>query len=369
MKSEIIAWNQELIPNQTPKLKQASLVLIFGERELLAQKGVEFLIQHYPQARIMGCSTAGEIYKTQVKESSLVSAAISFEKTEFKLVKVNLDDFNSSYEAGLALQKKLLNSQLKHIFLLSKGLNINASQLLEGLKEDLPPSINISGGLAGDCTRFEQTLLVYDQKIQDNFILGLGLYGNNLSITCGSAGGFIPFGPVRLVTKSKDNILYTLDNTVALDLYSTYLGKYAQELPSSALYFPLALIKGEQKILVRSIIGIDKKEKSLIFAGDIPEGSYVQLMRASHDNLLEGASMAATGAKQKNSELAILISCIGRKLVLKERIEEKLEAVEEVLGHKNFIGFYSYEEIAPLKTQSCCELHNETMTITVLREK
>jgi hypothetical protein len=54
--------------------------------------------------------------------------------------------------------------------------------------------------------------------------------------------------------------------------------------------------------------------------------------------------------------------------VLKQRIEEELEATLEAMPEKTSqIGFYSYGEISPLASGRC-DLHNQTMTLTLLSE-
>ena len=96
-------------------------------------------------------------------------------------------------------------------------------------------------------------------------------------------------------------------------------------------------------------------------------------MKANFDRLIDGATGAAgTGRVALGTatpELAILISCVGRKLVLKQRVEEEVESVRDVLGESVVLtGFYSYGEISPFTPGAKCELHNQTMTITTMAE-
>jgi hypothetical protein len=191
-------------------------------------------------------------------------------------------------------------------------------------------------------------------------------------------GGWDSFGVVRTITKSKGNVLYEFDGKPALALYKEYLGEMAKDLPASGLLFPLSLSikndKGEAVEIVRTLLAVDEDAQSLTFAGDIPEGGTVRFMKANFDRLVDGASGAANMSTEALAEekvdLAILISCIGRKLVLKERIEDEVEAVSERLGAQAAItGFYSYGEICPTTpTERQCQLHNQTMTVTTFRE-
>jgi hypothetical protein len=231
----------------------------------------------------------------------------------------------------------------------------------------------LTGGLAGDGDRFQQTLVLWDGSPEPDQIAVLGLYGDRIKVGFGSLGGWDAFGPERLVTRSAGNILYELDGQPALALYKKYLGEHARNLPASGLLFPLSLRNAAGGSVVRTILGVNEAEHSLTFAGDLPQGGHVRLMKANVDRLIDGAVGAAQtsyAAMGKTSpELALLISCVGRKLVLKQRIEEEVEGVQEILGQETVLaGFYSYGEISPFNPSVACELHNQTMTITSLSE-
>jgi len=151
-------------------------------------------------------------------------------------------------------------------------------------------------------------------------------------------GGWDSFGPERLITKSKANVLYELDSQPALEIYKKYLGDYAKDLPGSGLLFPLSIrMKDTDDAIVRTILNVNEEDKSVTFAGNMPEGSYARLMKANFDRLIDGASNAAQNSMKKESqkpELAILISCVGRKLVLNQRIEEEVEVIRAIYGDK-----------------------------------
>jgi hypothetical protein len=203
----------------------------------------------------------------------------------------------------------------------------------------------------------------------------VGLYGSRLKVGFGSLGGWDSFGPDRLITKSKANVLYELDGQSALGLYKQYLGEHAKGLPATGLLFPLSIrTQSGETAVVRTILSVDEAEQSMTFAGEIPEGAYARLMKANFDRLIDGATGAARTSEQAlgpgSAELALLISCVGRKLVLKQRVEEEVEAVRDVLGEGTTLaGFYSYGEISPFAPGARCELHNQTMTITALSER
>ena len=375
MKIEQINWTQN--ENQTIQLKNsAQLVLIFGSTKNFKNSHNYKQIRNlYPNAYLMGCSTSGEIYGTNVLDESLISTAIFFESSTIKGVHTKINENQDSYQAGEYLAKLIDKNGLKHVFILSEGINVNGTSLVKGLTTHLPENVNITGGLAGDGDRFEKTFVIWDDQPTQNTIALLGFYGDKLEIGCGSLGGWDSFGPERLITRSEGNILYEMDGKSALELYKNYLGKHADGLPATGLLFPLSIrTQGGDKAVVRTILSINEEDKSMVFAGDIPEGCYARLMKSNTDRLIDGALGAAkTSSEAINSaspDLAILISCVGRKMVLKQRVEEEVEAVQEIFGEKTVLtGFYSYGEISPFSQGAKCELHNQTMTITTLLEK
>ena len=335
---------------------------------------VNQLAHKYENTKLIGCSTAGEILGNEVLDSTIALTAVKFKKTKLKIEEVDLLSCNiDSFEAGKAISGKLHGPDLRHIFVLSDGLIVNGAELVKGLNADLDKSVSITGGMAGDCSNFENTFVISGNQVASKKIVALGLYGPELSIGFASKGGWDSFGIERLVTKSTNNILYELDGQPALELYKSFLGDMAKDLPGSGLLFPLSMRDEDNQIpVVRTILSIDEKNGSLTFAGNIPQGSYVRLMKANIDRIIGGAEQSALTAKGSTDEphqLAFLISCVGRRLVMKQLVEEEVEAVNEVFGNDIYTtGFYSYGEIAPFDKFSPCTLHNQTMTITTFSE-
>lgn len=363
------------LPSSEKDRSAATLLLVFAERSLLENdKFIKEIQEKFPSSRIITCSTAGEINKNHSQESSAVCVSIQFEKTKLDLVTKNIDKFKNSTDLGKALAAELVQDDLKYILVISDGNLINGDDLIAGMQKAVDPSVLISGGLAGDGDRFKKTIVGLDNNIKEGNVVLMGLYGSHISVGTGSQGGWDVYGPERVITKSEKNILYEIDGENALDLYKKYLGKYADGLPSSALLFPISIRKKEDKtFVVRTILSIDEKNKRMVFAGNIPEGAEVRFMRSNFDRLINAASDAASQAislmKNKQVDLAILVSCVGRKIVLGERVEEEIEAVvESMLPDTTIAGFFSYGEIAPNKDENTTKLHNQTMTVTTFAE-
>jgi hypothetical protein len=360
---------------QEPALLKNPLVLVFANRFLLEQETIVADIRkQFPYEHLVFGSTSGEIMCCNVNDNSIVVTAIEFEKSSFEVVTENILNFDKKAEAlGEALFAKIPKTNLKHLFVLSEGSFVNGSSLIDGIEDKLTDTVSITGGMCGDDARFIKTLASYKENPKEGEVILIGFYGASLEITFASFGGWIPFGPERKITGSKGNILFEIDDQSALDLYKTYLGEKASELPQASLLYPLNVTpEGKNEPVVRTILSIDDDNNSMILAGDVPVNSRVQLMMASVDGIAAGAQNAAKFAmknRQKQPEIALLVSCIGRKLIMNQRVEEEIELVQEIIGKKTAItGFYSYGEMAPFNGQKTCELHNQTMTLTLISE-
>lgn len=356
-----------------------TLILIFSSPEYGNRlHPFQELVKHYPQSKIIGCSSAGEIAGPYISDHSISVAVIKFEKTPIAITSIKIDSVEDSFNAGQQIASTLNRDDLRGIFVLSDGLKINGSELVKGLNTIDKDNVIITGGLAGDGSQFKETWTIYNGDVVSGSIVAVGFYGEYIQLSHGSRGGWDIFGPERRITRSQNNILYELDNKPALSLYKEYLGEKASGLPATGLLFPLAIRKdtSDTHQLVRTILGIDEKSGSLIFAGDMPKGYLAQLMRANFDRLISGAIEAGklTINHQVNSQkhsplLLIAISCVGRRLLLGERTEEETESVFEIFpeGTKQ-VGFYSYGELSPY-TEGTCDLHNQTMTLTSIAEE
>jgi hypothetical protein len=177
-------------------LDTAQVVLVFGGTdELRAGSFAPELQSRYPGVHLLDCSTAGEICGTQVTDDSIVATAVEFERSSLFGLSLDITDASGSIDAGRRLARALPPDRLVHVFLLSDGLQVNGSELVEGLVAELPPHVTVTGGLAGDGGRVAETLALWDGAPAPGRIAAVGLYGDRLRIGFGSLGGSDPFGP------------------------------------------------------------------------------------------------------------------------------------------------------------------------------
>mgnify|MGYP002631359255 CR=1 FL=1 len=352
-----------------------TLTLLFGPSSLL-DNPARFEPWLNGHGTVLGCSSAGDILDDAVYDDALIAATLEFKHTRVRSSSAVVSQASDSHGAGQTLGTALAGEGLTAVFVLCDGLNVNGSELARGLNDALPEAVVVTGGLAGDGPRFERTWVCCDSKPREGIVAAVGFYGERLRVGHGSRGGWDTFGPERTITRSEGNVLYELDGRPALELYRTYLGDRADDLPSAGLLFPLAVRPDSEseETLVRTILGIDEEAQSMTFAGDVPQGHRARLMMANFDRLILAASSAAGDARGCVSDapegdcVSLAISCVGRRLILGERAEEELEAaLEDMPAGTRQVGFYSYGEISPL-TPGTCELHNQTMTLTSIWE-
>jgi hypothetical protein len=370
--SSIDGWAPDL---PTAELGRPGIVFVFGAKRLLQDGELVGELRHrFEAAAVIGCSTSGEIVGDEVVDDSLIATAVTFDATRLRMASAGIADAKSSHKVGAELARQLHDPTLRHVFVVSDGLHVNGSELARGLASGLADSVSITGGLSGDGTDFAETWVITHEVAGPHQAAAVGLYGDALRVGYASMGGWQPFGLRRTVSRAEGNVLYELDGRSALDLYKTYLGEHAEQLPGSALLFPLVVSAEEgSEGVVRTVLSVDEQAGSMTFAGDIPQGGTAQFMKTNVNALVDGATAAAeaslTGLGGRRPDLALLVSCVGRKLVLKQRIEEEVEAIRGVFGPSTSIaGFYSYGELCPFSAGGECRLHNQTMTITALAE-
>jgi hypothetical protein len=369
------SFTEQPSPNNGFNQQQAQIVLSFLSPEILQHDNYfAFLEKSFPAASLIHVVTSGEILGDENFDNSASITAMTLEKSDSLVVNIKPSDYSSEKEVAQSLYKKLFRKDICAIMLLVDGLSVNSGVLLDELNILNITNVPIVGGIAGDNAAFQSSWVGLNEKPSAGNLIAVGFYGNHLKIGHGSLGGWDVFGPERMITKSKDNVLFEIDQQSALGLYKQYLGPYQTELPGSALLFPLAIFDdAKNDVLVRTILSIDESTGSMHFAGNLPEGARVRLMKANFERIIDASGLAATRSNfvmgDANPDLAILISCVGRKLILQHRTFEEVLAARQFLGDKTAItGFYSHGEISPMQKGASCELHNQTMTITTFKE-
>ncbi|NBX25520.1 MAG: hypothetical protein EBQ99_05655 [Planctomycetes bacterium] len=350
-------------------LRDPQLLIVFGEHvHFRTEACFQELRQRFPESRIVGCSSSGNLLGGEITDGDVLAMAVKFERASVKLVSAQILANEDVAKRARELAGQLKAPDLRHVIALCDGLSVNATQLAEGLNAC---GATVTGGLAGDADRFGSTWVMADGPARQNAVALLGLYGD-IRVRNTFCTGWSEFGAERVVTRSEGKVVHEIDGQPALGLYKRYLGDLSSSLPASGMRFPLSITTRDTgHTLTRTLLAVDEAAQSLTFAGEVPQGSTCRLMRTNLDQLIASAEQASAQVKAEGAGEAIclIFNCLGRRIVLGQMAEEELEAAQRGLGDRvRFYGFYSYGELGPLGTAHVCDLHNQTMCMTTLQE-
>jgi hypothetical protein len=352
------------------------LILFFGSRDALASNDAfDAFKASFPDSVIVGCSGGGQIHGEGIIDNGFTGVALKFETTKIKLVSAPVMDSYDSFQAGRSLAHNLNDEKLAGVLVFADGLELNGDELLSGISAVLPAHVVVGGGMAADDDKFQRTLVAANSAAMPNTVAAIGFYGDDVCLTSAHGDGWKPAGAEFEITASRMNKVYDFNGESALSLYERNLGEKAAQLPMSGLNFPLRICdpKNQNVQLVRTLLGIDREVGMLTFAGNLPEGWMAQLMHAEPLDLIKASAEAAEGRTLEalaTAQASILVSCIGRRLVLGDRSAEEVKALKSALGGSPSIaGFYSYGEFAsPAKDGGTPRLYNQSMTVFSISE-
>lgn len=354
---------------------KANLVFVFGSTELVQDVNkFDEIRAMYPNAEIVVSSGSGEIMADETSTDTLCVTAIYFEQTKIKTLEIKLDDVKDSFDVGAHISAHIDKDDLSNLMIFSNGDQINGSHLLTGLQFNLSETVPITGGLAGSYDPFSATYTGLNGIGVKGSVIGVGFYGNKLKIGHSSRAGWTPFGPERFITRSTNNVLFELNDEPVFDFYKKYLEGLFDDMQEAIRIYPLGIkTENGQDRLLRAFLNYDPKTGGALFAGDMPEGAKVRMMKSNVNSLIDAAGDAANSSTTpfdfEEPDLALCVSCVGRQFVLQDWIGEEIQSVNEIFKSKVPIaGFYSYGEIAPQAPRKKSALHNHTMTITTFKE-
>jgi hypothetical protein len=323
---------------------------------------------------IVGCTTDGEMSAAGYYKRSAVLGGIVSDQIEFTIAHV--ENISRNHElAGRQLADKL-SSTVQYVQLFTDGISGNGCAILRGISSALGETLPIAGGTAGDNGKFERTWQFAGNRLLTDAAVAIGFSGD-FHLGTGVKSGWSPIGLAKKVTRASGNTLYELNGEPALQVYERFLGKHAEKLPAVGVEYPLGLVGpclGEDDkdyYLLRATMSVDRRNGSIQFAGEIPEGSLVHFTCGDSHSILTATEEAARLARSEMGSvppaMIFFYSCMARKIVLGQRTQEELDRVRNVLGNEvPILGFYTYGEYSRISCNQRSLLHNETATISVI---
>ncbi|WP_373501589.1 FIST signal transduction protein [Desulfococcus sp.] len=324
---------------------------------------------------LIGCTTAGEISTAGFTNGSAVLGGVASDQIGFEVVSVT-DIGRDSEQAGRDLATAFSDS-VRYVQLFSDGITGDGSAILRGMASAFGKNIPVGGGTSGDAGKFLKTWQFAGDRVLSDAAVAIGFTGD-FKLGTGVRSGWSPIGLPKKVTRAVGNILYELNGESALNVYERFLGKHAEKLPAVGVEYPLGLIgqfedlDGNGQLLMRATMSVDREERSIHFAGEIPEGTMVYLTCGDRTSLLDATETAVRSAIQDlghttRPSLVFFYSCMARRALLGLRTKEEVDRVRSQFSPEvPLLGFYTYGEYCRIKPGGPSLLHNETATLSVI---
>ncbi len=337
----------------------SALIQLFSstmKKKLIKQKLLT-LKKDFPNATIIGTTTAGEISRAKMYEREIVISLSLFKNTKLSAYRTQ----SISKESGKELSAKISNKKTKAAIILSEGLKGEDYEgFIKGVKKRNPHVI-LAGGLAGDNFALKKTYIFMNNKVYDSGAVGVAFSGKNLTASNEYNLNWNPIGKEFTITKVEGNMLLEIDNKNAIKVIKHYLGKTLFENNCATLAdFPL-LYKEGNTVVSRTPMAIDGKK--IILAGPIKEGQKVQFGFSNATSIISGANAISTKLNQNPAEAIYIYSCIARKTLLGKKLESEFAPFEQLAPTS---GFFTYGEFYSTDINNA--LLNCTTTILLLSE-
>jgi len=322
------------------------------------------LLTILPYAKIIGTTTSGEISCNGAIKNSTVLSISLFSKTSIKtdLISTSKDSFDNGVKIATQANK-YCNLQLLITF--TDGLHTNGEEYLNGISS-IDKNVIVSGGMAGDYSRFEDTLIFNESKITHNGAVAAALYSKNLHIHTDYSFNWETVGKEHVIEKSVKNRVYQISGMRTIDFYEHYLGKDIIDLlPAIGIEFPL--VQKINGVNVARAVLMTHNDGSLSFAGNLEEGSIVQFGHGDVQLIIEKGLETIKKIIKSPIESIFIYSCMARKALLKNDINIELLPLKEIVP---IGGFFSYGEFFKKSADETnkSSLLNQTMTILALSE-
>ncbi len=322
---------------------------------------------------LIGCTTAGQIATDGPSDGGVVVAALGGKGFAVRTA-VAAEASRNLREAGAHVARSLPDrADLPHrvVLLLSDGLAGDQQEIVRGAHGVLGAAVPLVGGCAGDDLKMSRTFQFYGDRVLTDSVVAAGI-ASSAPLGVGVRHGWRRVGEPMLVTSSRANRVYTLDDRPALDAYLKLLGVTEPSQPDKeglarlALTHPLGLGRSTGEDQVRFIGGGDFTERSLSCIAEVPQGALVWIMEGDARSVLEATdaagsdSLAALGGRPPLGLIAF--DCVARRAVLgEEGIQSEIGRLAAMASGAPVAGCYTYGEIA--RTRGVRGFHNQTLVL------
>ena len=319
------------------------------------------LTKKLPNAHIIGSTTDGEMMGNEVFLKSIIISVSVFQDT--KINSIDIAYTTNSYDMGYEIAKKLDAVEIKAMILFTTGLAINGEKFLDGVYDISKGEYVVSGGLASDNGEFTQTYVSHQDKVIAKGAVGIVLSSKTLKVKNNYKFGWKAVGLPMRITKSKDNMVYTVNNMPIIDIYKKYFGEYiSSKLPKIGVEIPLIVKRHNKKIARAPLNRYD--DGSLLFAGNLIEGEEVRFGIGSVEHIVKEADKICSEFHGNSKpETVFVYSCMARRRLLETQANVELQ---QIAKKTTVSGFFTNGEFFSDKDRNY--LMNESMTVLALSE-
>jgi len=267
----------------------------------------------------------------------------------------------------------LLTSGYETAFVFTDAFAERTNEFVTALFDAYGSELTVLGGGAGALSMEQQPCLFTNDGLVEDAALVAAVQTTG---TVGVNHGWQEFaGPFRVTDADGPIVKHLGDDTA----FAVYRDIVEQDIEASlttdnffeiAKSYPLAISRFEAEKIVRDPFEVTD-EGALRCFGDIPEGSFVHILKGAPDSLVDAARMAATAANDaagstEGNRATLFFDCISRVLYLEEKFGRELAAVEEG-SPTPVVGALTIGEIAN-SGSGPMELYNKTAVVGVLED-
>ena len=323
---------------------------------------------------LIGGTSAGEICDKEIYDNSIVVLVMDMDKTCYRTHLVTTTD-QSTYQ--IAHQTGVLAKEsFEHpgIIVLSGGMTVDGEQIVFGMKDAMKREFPLFGGLAGANANSTDTFIFNNEQFSNSGILSLIVDTDKIEIKGMATSGWEAIGNINTITKSKGNVLYSINNEPALDVFIKYFGYFnnanvkEELLNTLSGQYPLQIIRDGDNRILRAPVMANEEERTLILAGGVKEGDKFKFSIAPGFEVIDQTLQEFGTFKETTpADAMILFSCKGRHAAFGPMLEDEVRGISDY-WNTPMIGFMTYGEIGPTKNGTC-EFHNETCSLVTFKEK
>ncbi len=321
---------------------------------------------------VFGSTTAGEIIDSEIMEKSTVIMLLNINKAHYKIfTEASADTYKVSNDMAKFAKASFTNPS---VIIVSGGLTIDAEQIIKGV-HDCDANLPLYGGLAGDDLTMKASYVFSNNYESSNGIIALIIDSDKVNVKGLATSGWDEIGIEKTITKSVGNVVYTIDDEPAVDVFVKYfqftesVDNTAEIIAQNFAQYPLQLKKDNGNVVLRAPLMVDIDNRALIFAGGIPQGSKVKFSVQPGFDLIEKTTERIGVLKPSipEADALLMFSCKARHMALGPMTGDEAGMIRG-LWDKPLIGFFTYGEIGTAK-DSLCDFHNETCSMVILQEK